>query len=137
MISVDIKDDGQGDIPVESMTIGRKVSVEVPMTRSSWTQLEAVIHGSVEGTTNLAVPNSVGELMFASAEELVIKPKVNNVTSVTTTEWIHVFKTYPKEKMDLGFDLQGQRIVLIEFVVFPDDTSGNVGQLWRGGPVEP
>lgn len=131
----DVKEDGQGDIPVDAVDIGRLVTLEIPMTRSSLTQLEKAIHGSTKTSTNLQVPNKVGNTLYALSKEIILKPMVDNVASVTTTEWIHIFKCYPIEKIEVGFDNANQRVLIVEFKVFPDRASGNVGELYRVGPA--
>jgi hypothetical protein len=73
--------------------------------------------------------------MFANAEELILKPLVNNTASATTTEWLHVHKTYPVAAVEFGYDNSGQRIINVTFRAFPDDTSGQVGEIWRMGPA--
>jgi hypothetical protein len=133
--SVDIKEDGHGETPVDAVFTGRKVTIECKFTRSTLDQLEAMITGSVATATNLKVVNTVGDQMFADAEELILKPLVNNVASVTTTEWLHVFKTYPVAAVEFGYDNSGQRIINVTFRAFPDDASGSVGLIWRMGPA--
>lgn len=133
--SVDIKEDGHGETPVDAVFTGRKVTIECKFTRSSLEQLEAMITGSVAGATNLKVVNTVGDQMFANAEELILKPLVNNVASATATEWLHVHKTYPVAAVEFGYDNSGQRIINVTFRAFPDDASGQVGEIWRMGPA--
>jgi hypothetical protein len=133
--SVDIKEDGHGDTPVDAVFTGRIVTVECKFTRSSLTQLEAMITSSTAGGSNLKVVNTVGDQMFANAEELILKPLVNNTASATTTEWLHVHKTYPVAAVEFGYDNSGQRIINVTFRAFPDDTSGQVGEIWRMGPA--
>lgn len=132
---VDIKEDGHGDTPVDSVFMGRNVSVECKFTRSTLEQLEKLIESSVKGATNLAVKNSVGNAMYSRAKELILKPLVDNIPSVTTSEWLHVHKAYPVAAVNFGFDASGQRIVNVTFRAFPDQTSGKVGQIWRMGPT--
>jgi len=133
--SVDIKEDGHGDSPVDAVFTGRLVTIECKFTRSTFDQLEAMITGSVATATNLKVVNTVGDQMFADAEELILKPLVNNVASVTTSEWLHVHETYPVAAVEFGYDNSGQRIINVTFRAFPSATSGMVGEIWRMGPA--
>jgi hypothetical protein len=133
--SVDIREDGHGESPVDAIFTGRKVTIECKFTRSTLAQLEAMITGSTAGADNLKVVNTVGDQMFADSEELILKPLVNNVASVTATEWIHIHKTYPVAAVEFGYDNSGQRIVNVTFRAFPDTTSGQVGEIWRMGPA--
>jgi len=133
--SVDIKEDGHGDSPVDAITTGKVTTVEANFTRSSLTQLEYMIESSTKSATNLKVVNSVGNAMFASAKELILKPLVDNVASVTTSEWLHVHRTYPLGAPEFKYDNSGQRILKVIFKVFPDDLSTQVGEIWRMGPA--
>jgi len=133
--SVDIKEDAHGDSPVDAITTGKVTSVEANFTRSSLTQLEYMIESSTKSATNLKVVNSVGNPMFANSKELILKPLVDNVASVTTSEWLHVHRTYPLGAQELKYDNSGQRIIKVVFKVFPDDLSTQVGEIWRMGPA--
>lgn len=133
--SVDIKEDGHGDSPVDAVFTGRLVTIECKFTRSTLAQLEAMITSSTAGATNLKVVNTVGDQMLANAEELILKPLVNNVASVTSTEWIHVHETYPVAAVEFGYDNSGQRIINVTFRAFPSSASGMVGEIWRMGPA--
>lgn len=133
--TADIKEDGHGDTPVDAVTTGKITSVEASFTRSSLPQLEAMIKSAVDTATNLKVKNSVGEALYASAKELILKPLVDNVASVTTTEWLHVHKAVPLGAPELKYDNSGQRVVKVVFKVFPDQTTANVGYIWRMGPA--
>jgi len=131
--SVDIKEDGHGDTPVDAIFTGRIVTVECKFTRSTLDQLEAMIESSVAGVANLKVSNSVGNAMFADSAELILKPLVDNGASVTASEWLHVHRAYPIGAVELAYDNSGQRIINVTFKAFPDDATGQVGEIWRIG----
>ena len=133
--SVDIKEDGCGDTPVDAITTGKITTVTANFTRSSLAQLEKMIVSATKGATSLAVKNSVGNAMYASAQLLILKPLVDNAASVTTTEWLNIHKAYPLGAPEFKFDNSGQRVIMVVFKCFPDQTSGNVGQIWRMGPA--
>lgn len=133
--SVDIHEDGHGDSPVDAITTGKITSVEANFTRLTLTQLEYLIESSTKGTSNLKVVNSVGNAMLANSKELILKPLVDNVASVTTSEWLHVHRTYPLGAPEFKYDNSGQRILKVVFKCFPDDLSTQVGEIWRMGPA--
>ena len=116
--SVDIKEDGHGVTPVDAIFTGRVVTVEATFTRSSLAQLESMIESSTAGADNLAVVNSVG-----------------NVASSDDTEWLYVHRAYPIADAVLTYDNSSQRVVKVTFKAFPDDASGQVGEIWRMGPI--
>ena len=132
---VDIHEDGHGDSPVDAITTGKIVTVEATLTRLTLTQLELVIESSTKSATNLKVKNSVGNDMFGDSKALVLKPLVDNVPSVTNTEWLHVHRTYPLANAEFSFDNSGQRVLKVLFKCFPDDLSTQVGEIWRIGPA--
>jgi hypothetical protein len=133
--SVDIHEDGHGDTPVDAITTGKITAVEANFTRSSLTQLEYMIESSTKSATNLKVVNSVGNAMLVNAKELILKPIVDNVASVVTTEWLHVHRTYPLGAPEFKYDNSGQRVLKVAFKCFPDDLSGQVNEIWRMGPA--
>jgi hypothetical protein len=133
--SVDIKEDGHADTPVDAITTGKVTTVEANFTRSSLTQLEQMIESAVKTATNLKVKNSVGNAMYADSHELILKPLVDNVASVTAAEWLHVHKAYPLGAPEFKFDNANQRVIKVVFKCFPDQTSANVGYIWRMGPA--
>ena len=133
--SVDIHEDGHGDSPVDAITTGKVTTVEANFARSTLAQLEYMIESATKGTSNLKVVNSVGNAMFANSKELILKPLVDNVASVTTSEWLHIHRTYPLGAPEFKYDNSGQRILKVIFKCFPDDLSTQVGEIWRMGPA--
>jgi hypothetical protein len=128
--TVDIKEDGHGDTPVDAITTGKITAIEANFTRSSLTQLEQMIKAATK-----TAKNSVGEALYSSAAELILKPLVNNVASVTPSEWLHFYKAVPLGAPEWKYDNNTQRVLKVNFKVFPDQTSGNVGEIWRMGPA--
>lgn len=128
-----INTDQHGETPVDAIFTGRDVQVVVPMTLSSLAQLEKVIAASVKGTSNLKVSSPVGTSMFSSAKALLIKPMTNGAASSTESEWLRVHRAYPVGKTNFDYDAGTQRKVEVTFICFPDDTSGQVDEMWRIG----
>ena len=133
-----IFEDGQGETPVDGMDMGRIVEVDVPMTRSSLAQLEAVIQGATVDGTTMIVKNSVGNSMLDAAKEIIVKPAVNNAASATTTEWTHFHRCFPVIEREVGFDTSEQRVDKVKFICFPSDSSADgiaLGEIYRHGPA--
>ena len=126
---VDIKEDGMGVAPVDAVFTGRKLAdIEVPLTRFSLAELDAIFHGaSISGNT-LVIANVVGESMYDSSYPLLIKPLINNVASVDATEWIELFKAFPVAKIELSYDNASQRVAKFAFQIFPSQESGFLGE---------
>ena len=134
VLSVPIKQDQQGETDVDRVLTGRVVELEVPMTQSSLAQLEKAIAGSTKAAGRLHVENVVGGAVFADAKEIRVKPIVNGVVSVDTSEWLYLYRAYPFSNLDWPYDVSEQRTTNVIFRAFPDDTSGNLNAMWRLGP---
>jgi len=130
----EVKEDGHGEAAVDAVPTGRKVELTVPMTRSTLVQLEKAIKGSVAGVANLKVSNLVGGAVFTNAKEIVVKPLIDNAPSVVASEWLHIHRAYPFDALEWTYDNAGQRVSNIVFKAFPDDKTGQVGEMWRMGP---
>lgn len=136
LLTQDIFEDGQGETPVDAVTKGRKMEVEVPMTRFSLHQLSSMIEGGVIVGTRLEVSNAVGNALYAHARELRIKPTQDNVASPTTTEWTHYFRCFPVIDQEIVYDNSEQRVAKVLFKVFPSqNTSEGLGKMRRYGPA--
>jgi len=132
--------DKHGVTPVNAVYTGRVPTLEVPMTSPNLLQLETVIEASYKkkslGKTKILwVPNPVGGAVFADSKEIILKPAVDQVCATNTAKWLHIFRAFPIANLELGFDNSGQRVYNVLFMVFPDDTSGLEGKLWRLGPA--
>jgi len=136
LLFADVLEDAQGETPVDAVTKGRTVEVEVPMTRFSLHQLSEVIEGSVIVGTRLTVSNAVGNAMYAHAAEIIVKPTEDNVASGTTTEWMHFFRCFPVIDQEIVYDNSEQRVAKVLFKVFPSqDTTEGLGKMYRYGPA--
>lgn len=138
--SEDIFHDEYGVAPVDAVFTGRIATLEVPMTSPNLVNLTAMIHDATKHKVLgkykiMKVPNVVGDNMLPVAKEIILKPEIDLVCSATTSEWLHIFRCYPVDSIEIGFDNAGQRVYNVTFKCFPDDASGQVGQLWRLGPA--
>jgi len=131
----DIHEDQAGLTIVDGVHTGRVAEVTIPLTRSSLARLQAVIKGSTATATNLKVTNWVGGNQFPLAKELRIIPIVDNVASVDTEEWLHIWKAYPKSNLEWQYNNADQRVTNVVFKVFPHIESGKVNEMWRAGPA--
>jgi len=130
-----IKEDQKGsETDVDEVSTGAQCSLEVPLTRTQLADLNYLFGNSSQASTYLKVSNPVGEAKFAGAVALIVKPIVNGVVSITTTEWLTIHRASPTIDMELVYNNEGQRVVKVTFKGFPDDASGQVGEFWRAGP---
>ena len=132
---IDIFEEGLGVVPVDKIDVGTIVKIEVPFTRSTLAQMGDYMTGGTDTGTKLEVSSLVGGTRYDLAKELIIKPKINNAASATTTEWITFFKVTPQVNFEIPYSKENQRVFMVTFHCFPDDTSGNVGKVFRIGPA--
>lgn len=130
----DVQEEGFGDAAVDAVFGGGAMEMDVPMTRSTLLQLEAVLLGTLAGSV-LTLKGMVGCDMYAHAKALVIKPVCDNVASTVHSEWIQLYKTYPFRKWELQFDRSNQRVFLVGFKIFISQESGQVGDFGTIGMV--
>lgn len=138
--SEDIMHDEHGVVPVNAMITGRPVTLIVPMTSPNLIAMQATMpssttHKGAGRTVVLRVPNVVGTLMFADAKELILQPVLDQVCSTDINEWVHFWRVFPIESHEIANSLTDQKVFSVTFKVFVDDSSGNVGQIYRYGPA--
>lgn len=132
--TVDIMQDGYGDAPIDSITKGRVISLEMTMSNMTPERI-SLIQGITQTTGPVfTFDNSCGVSLRDLAVKVTIKPIVNLVTSVTTSEWLTFFKCSPPiDAFDFAYDDENHRLWKVIFRVFPDDSTGNVGRLYAFG----
>lgn len=129
-----IQEEAFGDADVDGVFGGSKAELDVPMTRSTLLQLEAVLLGDLTGSV-LTMRGMVGCDMYAHAKAMAIKPVCDNVASIIPAEWTILYKTYPFRKWTLEWDRSTQRVFLVGFKVFISQESGTYGNFGTFGSV--
>jgi hypothetical protein len=132
----DIQEEGYGEAPVDAVSGGAVVTLDIPMTRATVDQLEAVLNAAREGDI-LYLSSRAGCPMYADARPLLIRPVCDNVPSADPSTYILLYKTFPFRKFELAWDRSTQRVFLIGFKVFPNQDSGYVGKYLQIGVAEP
>lgn len=132
VLHVEVKEDQQGEAPVDHVHIGRIVELTVPMTRSTLAKLEDVIMGSAVTSHTIKVSNKVGDATFALAKEIIIKPLAGGVPGPDKT-WLHIHRCYPFSSLEWVYDNAGQRVTNVVFKAYPDDFSEWQNEMWRVG----
>jgi len=134
VLHVEVKEDQQGETPVDHVHTGRIVELTVPMTRSTLHQLEQAIKGSSDTTGSLVVKNKVGEDCFKNAKPLIVKP-ITDAGSAPAATWLHIHRCYPFSTLEWMYDNAGQRVTNVVFKAYPDVQSPDVNWMWRVGPA--
>lgn len=127
-----VEEEAQGDAPVDAVFTGTKTELEVPMARSTLDQLAAMLHGTLAGDV-LTLFNKSGCPMYENAMPILIKPMCDNAPDPDHATWILIYKAYPYRAFDLGFDRDSQRVVMVKFMIFPSQESGEEGKIMRFG----
>lgn len=130
----DIKEDGQGEAAVDAVFTGRVFDpIEIPLTRVTLAQLEAMTEGSELTGNVLKFGNVVGVSMYESAQALKIVPAINNLPSTDPTEVLLFHKAFPTIAWEIGYDNENQRIFKVAFKLFPKQESPNLGDYGLAG----
>ena len=132
---VDVYEEGYGDAPVDTVAKGSIVTIEAPLTRITPHEWALLFPNAIDiqSADELIWKNQVGYDFFANARNLVIRPLVNNVMSADPSEWLYYFYTHPFESWDVGFDREEQRVIMVNFKVFPVQSGTAIGRLFKRG----
>lgn len=131
--TVDVQEEGWGDTVVDSVFSGTVCELDVPLTRQEYANLALFLPGVSLQSGALEFAPKAGCSMYDDALEMVIKPLCDNVPDTDPLTWIHIFKAYPWREFVLTFDRSGQRVMMVKFKCFPDQTSGQGGRVFRLG----
>ena len=134
-LSVPIKEDQKGETQIDRVTTGANCELEVNLTREEVRGLASLFANAAYGANYLKVSNPVGEALFVQAKEVIVKPIINGVVSVTTSEWLHIHRAFPRTNLEYAYGNTTQRTTKAIFDAFPDDASGQQNEIWRLGPA--
>jgi hypothetical protein len=122
MNQVEVMEDQAGTTPVDDILTGRKISVEILMSRSTLAQLCKVIPGASSMGSYAVIKNHAGIARASSAAQLILAPLVDGVASA---DRLTIFKASPVTDIELQFDNENQRVYKVVFKVYPDADNGN------------
>ena len=137
VMKTEITYDQTGETVQNTVTKGRKSSVEVPLTNQALALIEDLIAGATVDADGMIVATTTGLSGRTGAKELILTIMAGALPSTDADATLVIFKADPTSKIDWGFDNAGQRITLVTFNALPDDASGNVGNMWRVGLPTP
>ena len=137
VMKTEITYDQTGETVQNTVTKGRKASVEVPLTNTALALLEDVIAGATIDADGMLVATTTGLSGRTVAKELILTLMDGALPSTDADATLVIFKADPTAKIDWGFDNSGQRITMVTFNALPDDASGNVGNMYRVGLPTP
>ena len=134
-------EDQQGTDSIDDIIVGGPTEFEAPLTRTQLSVLAALMAGATgSGTsgTTMTIKATVGVSRYDRAQELIIKPVLENGgADPNTSTWLHIFKASPKANYELAYDNTGQRVYNTMFKGYSDQTTTGIAALrkWRIGPA--
>jgi len=137
-----VKRDQAGETHVDDVTTGVvNPELEVPLTQEEIVKLDECFANSELGVASaeragsLGIMNPVGEAIYPSTRQVIVKPIVNGLVSGDSKEWLYIHRAFPRITMEQAYDNSGQRTVKVLFKGYPDDHSPWVNELWCYGPA--
>jgi len=132
--AINIKEDGHGCAALDAVFIGAVVAdIEVPLTRFTLDELNALTKDSVLIGSELTLQNPVGSSMYENAQPLILKPLVNGAAAVLSSQWITFFKAFPAARWEFGYDNNEQRIYKVAFKIFVCQEAPNINDIFKLG----
>lgn len=135
----DVHKEPQGAAPVEAFFEGATVELEVPMARSTLSQLANTIGydgmGLLVGNV-LTLFNIAGVELYANARQILIKPMCDETPNPDARTWLLLYKCHPYRDYELGYDRAKQRVHMVKFKVFANQDSGYEGEYYQEGVDE-
>ena len=128
-----VEEETSGSMPVDGVFSGGACELTVPLTRSEWSKLAAVLPGATLNTSELTFKNKCGSDMYVLAKPIYIKPVKDLVVGTTKASWVKLYKCYPIREFEIGWDRNSQRVLGVKFIVFPNQDSGYEGNLYTLG----
>ncbi|NBI30775.1 hypothetical protein [Chengkuizengella marina] len=117
--------DQTGDTPVDEVVIGRKVSLEVPMTRKDLEALALVLPGSEKvGTARVDVYANKVISLLDYAKTVTVEPLAENTTD---DDMITIYNAAPRAKLNYTYDYNNELVTDVTFKGYPDADGKLVG----------
>ena len=132
---VDVYEEEFGDAPVDTVEKGSIVGLEVPFTRLDLQTLSDIYDTKTElqSADVLIFKSQVGYNYFPNARNCVIRPIINNVLSTDPSQWVLLYHVHPFNAWSLGWDRDNQRVMMVNFKIYPKQTGANIGHLFQIG----
>jgi len=131
-----VQEEGYGDADVDGVFAGSPMELEIPLARSSWTQLNklpGITRHTIGTKEYVVISNKCGSEMYENSVELMIKPIRDGVCSTNPDEWIWLFRVHPFRAMEVIYNRADQRTIMTHFKVFPCLESGCEGEFGKWG----
>jgi hypothetical protein len=119
-----------GDGAFDKMKNGAVVTMAVPFTML--TSAALVKLGGTEVGGQIVFSCEVGDLCRTEAEEIILKPCVDQNPSIDPTEWSYLYHGFPERKFALAYGA-AQRVYNIEYYGYASLVSGQVGRHYSIG----
>ena len=125
-----------GSTPAEAILVGERVTVVVPFAETSLANIQKVIQLSSTGGVKATIGGTVGDRIGATeGVELVLHP-IANLTADLTDDII-IYKAVVISSVELGFMVEGEKIMTITFLALIDEGRTDSDQLCLIGDSTP
>jgi len=121
---VDLFSDQTGETPQDRIITGQTAIITVPFAEITLDNFALALNqtkkilGADEGVPG---ENKVGRSLLTNAQSLVLTKYVDGQVSSDTEDVFKFPKAAPSGNFDISFSKDGQRVITVEFVAFPDD----------------
>lgn len=122
----DITADQYGNTAIDKALVGEVLTVKVPLAESQVANLAKVLPlGTLAGAGNarLTLGKNAGARLASLAAALVLHPLVNGASD--RTEDVVLYKAVVHGEVELGFKVEDERVVEVEFIALIDTTKSN------------
>ncbi len=114
---------GSGDS--DGVITGREVYVEVPITNTTFAELNYFLNGATGSPGSLTISNCVGKPCLDNAHALVLTLIESGAASSDLDDICTFAYAFPVSVIDQGFSAENdQRVVVVKFIVYPNASTG-------------
>ena len=119
--SVSLHTDQDGEVPVDEVITGTKVTIEASLANITLENLALMLKTTVNANVVKVKPN-VGTSLLQNAKVLLIKPYKNGVLSTDKKDFIFIPKAGIRASLDLNYNSKDQRTIKMSITGYPDST---------------
>lgn len=120
----DLMSDQHGTSPEDQVISGQGALIVCPLADITLSNLALALNQSVKTSgddSGVAGASLVGTKLSTKANSLLLKKYISGAVSEDTQNWVRFPKAAPQGNFDYSFTKDGQRIINLTFIAFPDD----------------
>lgn len=120
----DLLSDQHGTSPEDQVITGQGAVIVVPLANITLANLAIALNQSVKtigDDSGIKGSNLVGTKLSGKAQSLLLKKYVDGAESTDSQDYLRFPKAAPTGNFDYSFSKDGQRVINVNFVAFPDE----------------